>query len=158
MNLMMNIKCTKDTYLLKKGIKEEINGIYIGEMNSVGFKYGRGVFIDLFTKMYYVGHFINNEKFGKGVNYYPNGNVQYIGEFKRGKISGQGEFRYKNGEILQGKFNSVGEGYGVYTFNDGAYWKGNFYAWCLNGKGMYYDKSGKYLGEKSYEYNKPIGE
>ena len=158
MNLMMNIKCTKDTYLLKKGIKEEINGIYIGEMNSVGFKYGRGVFIDLFTKMYYVGHFINNEKFGKGVNYYPNGNVQYIGEFKRDKVSGQGEFRYKNGEILQGKFNSVGEGYGVYTFNDGAYWKGNFYAWSLNGKGMYYDKSGKYLGEKSYEYNKPIGE
>ena len=100
----------------------------------------------------------SNGKYFYVINYYPNGNVQYIGEFKRDKVSGQGEFRYKNGEILQGKFNSVGEGYGVYTFNDGAYWKGNFYAWSLNGKGMYYDKNGKYLGEKSYEFNKPIGE
>jgi len=44
MNLMMNIKPTKDTYVLKKGIKEEVSGIYIGEMNSIGFKYGRGVY------------------------------------------------------------------------------------------------------------------
>ena len=158
MNLMMNIKSTKDTYLLKKGIKVENNGIYIGEMNSVGFKYGRGVFINNYTKMYYVGYFINNEKMGKGINYYPNGNIQYIGEFVRDKTSGQGEFRYKNGEILQGKFNSVGEGTGVYTFTDGSYWKGKFYAWCLNGNGEFYNKDGKYLGQKYFELNKPVGE
>ena len=157
MNLMMNIKSTKDTYLLKKGIKVENNGIYIGEMNSVGFKYGRGVFINNYTKMYYVGYFINNEKMGKGINYYPNGNIQYIGEFVRDKTSGQGEFRYKNGEILQGKFNSVGEGTGVYTFTDGSYWKGKFYAWCLNGNGEFYNKDGKYLGQKYFELNKPVG-
>ena len=158
MNLMMNIKETKDTYMLKKGIKEEINGIYIGEMNSVGFKYGRGVFIDNYTQMYYVGYFVNNEKHGKGVNYYPNGKVKYIGEYKRDKPYGQGEFRYKNGEILQGKFNSVGEGYGVYNFNDGAYWKGSFYAWSLNGSGTYFDKNGNCLGQKSFELNTPIGQ
>ena len=158
MDLMMNIKPTKDSYLLKKGIKEENNGIYIGEMNSIGFKYGRGVFINNYTKMYYVGHFINNEKHGKGINYYPNGKIQYIGEFMRNKTSGQGEFRYKNGEILQGKFNSVGEGIGVYTFSDGAYWKGKFFAWCLDGNGEYYNKDGKYLGQKSFELNKPVGE
>ena len=158
MNLMMNIKPTNDTYLLKRGIKEEIGGIYIGEMNNIGFKYGRGVFIDNYTKMYYVGHFVNNEKFGKGINYYPNGTVQYIGDYRRNKPSGQGEFRYENGDILQGKFNSNGEGSGVYTFQNGTCWKGNFYGWNLNGKGFLYDKEGKYLGEKTYEYNRLISQ
>ena len=39
--------------IAEKVIKEENNGIYIGEMNSIGFKYGRGVFINNYTKMYY---------------------------------------------------------------------------------------------------------
>ena len=156
MNLMMNIKPTKDSYMLKKGIKEEVSGIYIGEMNNVGFKYGRGVFIDSYTNMFYVGYFVNNEKFGKGVNYYPNGKQQYVGEYRRNKPVGKGEFRYQNGEVLQGTFNSVGEGQGVFTFDDGAYWRGSFYAWTLTGNGTYYTKEGYCLGQKAYEYNKPI--
>ena len=156
MNLMMNIKPTNDTYVLKKGIKEEVNGIYIGEMNSIGFKYGRGVFIDNYTNTFYVGYFVNNEKLGKGVNYYSNGKQQYIGEYRRNKPVGRGEFRYKNGEVLQGVFNSVGEGNGVLTFEDGAYWRGNFYAWTLNGNGTYYTKDGYLLGQKAYEFNNPI--
>ena len=76
-------------------------------MNTVGFKYGRGVFIDSYTNMFYVGYFVNNEKFGKEVNYYPNGKQQYIGEYRRNKPVGKGEFRYQNGEVLQGTFNSV---------------------------------------------------
>ena len=156
MNLMMNIKPTKDTYLLKKGIKQEIEGVYIGEMNSIGFKYGRGVFIDNYTKTYYVGYFINNEKMGKGINYYSDGTIKYIGEFRRNKPSGKGEFRYKNRDILQGEFNSIGEGNGVYTFKNGNYWKGTFYAWNLHGNGILYDKNGNYLGERRYEYNVPL--
>ena len=156
MNLMMNIKPTKDSYMLKKGIKEEVSGLYIGEMNTVGFKYGRGVFIDSYTNTFYVGYFVNNEKLGKGVNYYSNGKQQYIGEYRRNKPIGKGEFRYKNGEVLQGTFNSVGEGEGVFTFEDGAYWRGNFYAWTLNGNGTYYTKDGYCLGQKSYELNTPI--
>ena len=158
MNLMMNIKPTKDTYVLKKGIKEEVSGIYIGEMNSVGFKYGRGVFIDNYTNTFYVGYFVNNEKLGKGVNYYSNGKQQYIGEYRRNKPVGRGEFRYKNGEVLQGVFNSVGEGEGVFTFDDGAYWRGSFYAWTLNGNGTYYTKDGYCLGKKTYELNNPVDE
>ena len=153
---MMNIKPTKETYMLKKGIKEEVGGIYIGEMNSIGFKYGRGVYIDNNTNMYYVGNFVNDEKHGKGINYYPDGKEQYIGEYKRNKTIGKGEFRYKNGEVLQGSFNLAGEGNGVYTFEDGAYWKGSFYAWTLNGNGMYYAKDGRCLGQKAYEYNTAI--
>ena len=156
MNLMMNIKPTKDTCVLKKGIKEEVSGVYIGEMNSIGFKYGRGVLIDNYTNTFYVGYFVNNEKFGKGVNYYSNGKKQYVGEYRRNKTVGKGEFKYKNGEVLQGVFNSVGEGEGVFTFDDGAYWRGNFYAWTLNGRGTYYTKDGYCLGQKSYEFNKPI--
>ena len=156
MNWMMSIKPTKDSYMLKRGIKEEVSGIYIGEMNTVGFKYGRGVFIDSHTNMFYVGYFVNNEKFGKGINFYPNGKEQYIGEFRRNKPVGKGEFRYQNGEVLQGTFNVVGEGRGVYTFDDGAYWRGSFYAWTLTGIGTYYTKDGYCLGQKAYEYNKPI--
>ena len=157
MNLMMNIMPTKEEYLLKKGIKEEINGIYIGELNSIGFKYGRGVFINNYTKTYYLGYFINNEKHGKGTNYYSDGNIQYTGNYRRNRTSGQGEFRYKNGDILRGTFNSCGEGKGIYIFNNGNYWYGSFYAWNLNGKGFLYDKNGKNLGENIYEYNKLIG-
>ena len=156
-NLMMHLQPTKDTYLLKRGIKAEVGGIYIGEMNNIRFKYGRGVFIDNYTKRYYVGYFINDEKCGKGINYYPNGTVQYNGEFKKNKPSGQGEFRYENGEKLQGNFNSNGEGSGVYTFQNGTSWKGHFYAWTLNGKGMFYDKGGNSIGEKIYELGKPVG-
>ena len=129
--------------MLTKGIKEEVSGVYIGEINSIGFKYGRGVFINNYTKTFYVGYFVNNEKHGKGVNYKDFGNPLYIGEFKRDKPNGKGEFHYRNGEILQGKFNSVGEGEGVYTFDDGAYWRGHFYAWTLNGKGEYFNKKNK---------------
>ena len=156
MTFMMNIKPTKETYVLKKGIKAEVSGVYVGEMNTIGFKYGRGVFIDNYTNTFYVGYFVNNEKFGKGVNYYSDGKKQYIGEYRRNKPVGKGEFKYKNGETLQGTFNSVGEGEGVFTFDDGAYWRGHFYAWTLNGNGTYYTKDGYCLGQKSYEYNKPI--
>ena len=55
---------------------------------------------------------------------------------------------------MQGVFNSVGEGNGVLTFEDGAYWRGNFYAWTLNG--TYYTKDGYLLGQKAYEFNNPI--
>ena len=58
--------------------------------------------------------------------------------------------------VLQGSFNLAGEGNGVYTFEDGAYWKGSFYAWTLNGNGMYYAKDGRCLGQKTYEYNTAI--
>ena len=156
MHLMMNIKPTRDTYVLQKGIKEEISGIYIGEMNTIGFKYGRGVFIDNYTNTFYVGYFVNNEKLGKGVNYYSDGKKQYIGKYIRNKPIGKGEFRFKNGEVLQGEFNFSGEGEGVLTFNDGAYWEGNFYAWTLNGKGIYYTKDGERVGEKVFEFNDPI--
>jgi len=158
MDFMMNIKATKDTYMLKKGIKQEVEGVYIGEMNSIGFKHGRGVLVNTYDKTFYVGYFLNNEKSGKGVNYNSDGKQQYIGEFKRNKPCGKGEFRYKNGEVLQGTFNSVGEGKGVYTFDDGAYWRGNFYAWTLNGNGTYYTKEGYIFGEKAFELNKPVEE
>ena len=59
---MMNIKATKDTYMLKKGIKQEVSGVYIGEMNSIGFKHGRGVLVNTYDKTFYVGYFLNNEK------------------------------------------------------------------------------------------------
>jgi hypothetical protein len=158
MDFMMNIKATKDTYMLKKGIKQDSSGVYIGEMNSIGFKHGRGVLVDTYNKTFYVGYFLNNEKSGKGVNYNSDGKQQYIGEFKRNKPCGKGEFRYKNGEVLQGTFNSVGEGKGVYTFDDGAYWRGNFYAWTLNGNGTYYTKEGYIVGEKAFDLNKPVEE
>ena len=156
MNLMMNIKERKDSCLLKKGIIEENGGIYVGEMNSLGLKYGRGVFIDNFNKMYYVGYFINNEKFGKGINYnLSDDKVQSICNYRRNKVCGKGEFRFKNGDILQGKFNSIGVGSGVYIFKNGNIWKGNFYGFYLNGKGEEYDQNGKILGEKTYTYYKP---
>ena len=60
-------------------------------------------------------------------------------------------------EILEGDFNSTGEGQGVYTFADGACWKGTFYAWNLNGVGEYYTKEGIFMGMMKYNLNNFIG-
>ena len=64
--------------------------------------------------------------------------------------------KYKNGDILQGKFKSIGEGNGIYIFQNGKFWKGTFYDWNLHGNGIFYDKNGNCLGEKRYEYNVPL--
>ena len=47
---------------LVRGIKEDIDGLYIGEMNSIGFKHGRGVLLSPHGKTFYVGYFNNNMK------------------------------------------------------------------------------------------------
>ena len=45
-----------------------------------------------------------------------------------------------------------------FTFDDGAYWRGSFYAWTLHGNGTYYTKDGYCLGKKAYEFNNPVDE
>ena len=60
------------------GIKEELNGFYIGELNSVGFKHGRGVLIEPYDKTFYAGYFYNNEKEGQGIIYYEAVKIQAL--------------------------------------------------------------------------------
>ena len=155
--MFMKLKPTKDTLVLVRGIKEDIDGLYIGEMNSIGFKHGRGVLLSPHGKTFYVGYFNNNMKEGHGIIYYEQNKPKYIGNFKRNKLCGKGRFYYTNGEKLEGEFNQVGEGKGIYTFADGASWKGNFYAWTLHGEGEYFSKDGVSYGIKKYHLNNYIG-
>ena len=154
--MFMKLKPTKDNLVLIRGTKDDINGLYIGEMNSIGFKHGRGVLIDPHGKSFYVGYFDNDLKEGHGIIYYEQNKPKYIGNFKRNKICGKGRFYYVNGEKLEGDFNEVGEGLGVYTFADGASWKGTFYAWTLHGEGEYFSKDGVSYGIKKYHLNNYI--
>ena len=154
--MFMKLKPTKDNLVLIRGTKDDINGLYIGEMNSIGFKHGRGVLIDAHGKSFYVGYFDNDLKEGHGIIYYEENKPKYIGNFKRNKICGKGRFYYVNGEKLEGDFNEVGEGIGVYTFADGASWKGTFYAWTLHGEGEYFSKDGVSYGIKKYHLNNYI--
>ena len=155
--LFLNLAPTKDHLVLNMGIKEDLNGFYIGEMNSVGFKHGRGVLIEPYDKTFYAGYFYNNAKEGEGIIYYEMNKPKYIGNFYRNKPFGKGKYFYQSGEILEGNFNSTGQGAGVYTFADGSCWKGTFYAWNLNGVGEYFTKEGISMGNIRYNLNNFIG-
>ena len=147
----------KDDYaVLKRGTKDFVDGTYIGEMNSIGFKHGRGVLLMPHSNMFYVGYFKDNMKEGYGKIYYEEGKEKYIGEFKNDKPYGRGKYMYPNGESLEGEFNEVGEGQGCYTFADGSTWRGSFYSWRLNGCGSYYTNQNVYMGNQTYKFGQLI--
>ncbi len=65
-------------------------------------------------KMEFIGEFKNNERNGKGKEFYPNGNLLYEGNFVNGKYDGKGKYidkndlfftegEFKNDFIIKGK-------------------------------------------------------
>ena len=155
--MFLSLQPVPDTAVLSRGTKDFVDGLYIGEMNTVGFRHGRGVLNLPHSKMFFVGYFYNNLKEGHGILYYDEDKPKYIGYFHNDKPYGRGKYFYENGETLEGEFNEVGEGTGIYTFADGAYWKGTFYAWTLNGTGEYYSKEAIPQGYKTYRLSQFVG-
>ena len=98
----------------------------------------------------YEGKWINDQKHGYGIYYYPSGGI-YKGNWVKGKKSGLGSYTWSNGTILKaiwkdGEPNSQGELIltGFQNVLLGEYKNGVIY----NGSGMYiYDYGGRYIGE-----------
>ena len=155
--MFLSLQPVCDSSVLSRGTKDFVDGLYIGEMNSIGYRHGRGVLNYPNSKCFYVGYFYNNLKEGHGIIYYEEDKPKYIGYFHNDKPFGRGKYFYENGETLEGEFNEVGEGMGLYTFANGAYWKGAFYAWTLNGTGEYYSQNAMPMGYKTYALSQLIG-
>jgi len=118
----------------------------------------------------YIGEWQNNQFHGYGAYYYNDrpGFKSYSGEWLAGKRSGIGLMYYDDKDIQPRfgvwkennflyKYDNLGcsEGdcynsYGVYTWNDGIRYEGNFREGKRDGEGVYYYASGaKYIGSQS---------
>ncbi len=153
--LIFDLKENEMSNLLNKGIKEDSNGLYIGEFNSIGFKHGRGILLNPYNKEFYLGYFENDEKNGEGKIYYDLNKIKYEGNFLNNEPYGKGKFYYLNGDELKGEFNNlVGQGKGIYKFKDGSFWIGGFYGYYMNGIGNYYDNKGNFIEKQKYNIHK----
>ena len=156
-DMYLQLESKGNSLMASHGLKEDGESIYIGEMNKIGFMHGRGVLINNNTRTYYVGYFENNMKEGKGRIYQKNGFIQYEGSFHLDNPLGKGKYYFKDSySTIEGVFDEVGEGEGIYTFEDGSYWKGNFFGWKKNGEGELFDEDGNSKGKKSYDLNRPL--
>lgn len=115
----------------------------------------------------YVGEWQNNKRHGYGVYYFSNHSAykRYSGEWKANQRSGMGILHYNDDKIaarfgvweageFKYRYEDLGclegncyEGFGVYVWNDGARYEGNFVEGKRNGEGVYYySKGSKYVG------------
>ncbi len=118
----------------------------------------------------YVGEWQNNERHGYGVYFYykdPAGYKSYSGEWVGGLRSGIGIMLFvdesitprfgiwKNNAFVN-KYEDLGclegdcyQGYGIYVWNDGSRYEGNFKEGKRDGEGIYYyAKGSKYIGDQ----------
>jgi antitoxin component YwqK of YwqJK toxin-antitoxin module len=89
-----------------------VNGIYVGELNELGQKHGRGVLINKSDKGKYVGYFMNDMKEKEGKMYNKNGQLIYEGMFVNDKPSGKGVYYLQDGNVVDGEFDEYGTGKG----------------------------------------------
>ena len=88
----LELRETDDSKVLQRGFRFFDEGQYIGELNRIGFKHGRGILIYPYTKDYYVGYFKDNKKEGHGTIYNAEHKVLYTGNFKNDKPFGKGKY------------------------------------------------------------------
>ncbi len=151
MKSILSFKETDESLLLKFTSFDDENGyFYLGEVNHIGFKQGRGYLIYPNKKRRYIGNFDNNMKNGQGAILSDDKNKEYVGNFLNDKMSGEGMYYLKNGSKIKGNFNEICEGNGEILFSNKERWNGNFYGLFMDGVGNYFDSNGKKIGEKSY--------
>jgi hypothetical protein len=134
--------------------KNTRDGVYIGQVNTLGQYHGLGVLINTATKRFHVGYFENGRKEGFGKEYYREDCIYYEGNFRFDSKCGKGTyFNMDNTENYVGNFNEIGTGFGVYYWKNGSHWKGYFYNHKLHGVGRKFNKDGDFLGTVEYFYN-----
>ena len=146
---------------------EKSGAVYTGQfLNGTRNGYGQYTFGNGDV---YVGEWQNNERHGYGVYYYNTRSLykMYAGEWRASQRHGIGIMHYddKNTPIRFGiwkdnnfihKYEDLGclegdcyQGFGVYVWNDGSRYEGNFRNGERNGEGIYYyPKGGKYVGNQ----------
>lgn len=122
----------------------------------------------------YIGNWKNNRREGYGVYFYDSKGAfkKYAGEWKGDERIGIGIMVYTDGESQFGvwkenkyqyKYDSTGcingdcqDGIGVYVWENGSRYEGEYQDGQRHGKGIYYyEKGGKYVGQ--FKYNRREG-
>lgn len=166
---MANAQCISGDCVNGVGTwKWESGAIYTGEFqNGTRNGYGQYVFSNGDK---YTGEWQNNERHGYGVYTYNDrsGYKKYSGEWKAGQRAGLGIMYYeqedrkprygiwKDNNFLY-QHEDLGclegdcyQGYGIYVWNDGSRYEGNFRNGKRDGEGIYYyPKGAKYIGTQS---------
>ena len=154
---VMNLKETPDCSVLQFVINEDEEGFfYIGELNRIGFKHGRGLLIYPDRKRHYIGYFCDNLKQGKGNLFSDESKLEYSGNFDKDYPNGEGTYYLDNGCIINGVFNLVGGGQGSIIFPNKTKWVGLFYGLLMNSEGDYYDSSGKFIEKRKYKLSQIV--
>ena len=70
--------------------------------------------------VYYIGHFKNGLRNGKGIEYYSNGNIKYEGDWINDKYEGNGKYIWENGKVYIGQHkNGFKHGKGILYYPNG---------------------------------------
>lgn len=118
------------------------NGYYVGQLNTLNQRHGRGIYI-FSNKTGYYGHWVSNVKSGKGISFSAGFAKTYEGEFSNNQQHGKGMFYFSNGDIIDATYeNGVRNGPGIYYWAGGNKWEGAFKNNQLHGTGPYTTKDG----------------
>lgn len=152
MQLLLEISPTVDNTCLSWGELKFKYGDYIGEINFLKNPQGRGVIFIHSSKMYYIGYWQNGAREGKGKLYHEDWVLHYEGNFHLDKMMGWGRYFVRDSKsFYEGVYDEMGNGEGLYAWNDGHYWKGRFLYFQLDGTGIYYDPDGSKLCKIIYQ-------
>jgi antitoxin component YwqK of YwqJK toxin-antitoxin module len=132
--------------------------IYKGELNWAEEMHGIGTFEEN-TGFIYHGDFLENERHGEGILYYPSGVICYKGQWKADDEHGEGK-KYDDdghlvysGTFVEGKYEGVGTEYGK-----GWKYAGQFKGGLKHGFGLEFFLTGGLLKfEGNYLYGKRHG-
>lgn len=148
--------CTKIEDLKHKNIKIEIindnKSTYKGYVNSENKKHGKGILINKYENISFVGEWKNDLKHGYGY-YFNNINHKIIleGNFNNNTLIGNAKTYLANGDVIICKYiKGKKEGPGKYIWNDNSQWKGTFKNDKMHGIGILTTKEGL---EYDVEYN-----
>lgn len=171
----INAQCISGDCINGFGTWKWHGAVYTGEFKD-GNRNGYGHY-SFSSGNTYTGEWKNNERHGYGVyNYHEEGYKTYAGEWVAGVRTGMGIMYYDDEQISPKfgmwqkndylyKYENTGclkgdcyNGYGIYTWNDGSRYEGNFKNGDRNGQGVYYYNSGaKYIGEQKNDSRNGIG-
>ena len=140
MKLILKLKPVSNDKDLSWVIGNMKNGKYIGQINSVNKREGRGAFCT--SSGIFIGHYDSGYLSGEGIIYSNDlKKILFKGNFENGKKKGKGIEFYSTGEKYEGDFDDdVKNGKGVLVFKSGRRFEGFFKNDCFDGKGVIVDK------------------
>ena len=143
----------KEEKNLKYFKQENIDAVYVGQVNEKNQKCGRGALINNNTGNYFVGYWKDDKKNGKGTEYNKDGDEICSGNYKNGLLNGNGKKILEDGSRYEGMFlDGKMDGNGIYYFKDGSQWQGFSRRGLKEGKGTFTDTQGN-KSDMEYQNN-----